>query len=117
MRPFRSGSALLVAVCLLLASSSEAAKQKSLESRIATILKDPDLARGFWGVEVLSLKTGKILYSQNADRLFTPASNTKLFTTSAALALIGPDYRFRTSVETNGSVDKYGRLTGNAVLV
>jgi serine-type D-Ala-D-Ala carboxypeptidase/endopeptidase (penicillin-binding protein 4) len=117
MRPFRSGSALLVAVCLLLANSLEAAKPKSLESRIATILKDPDLARGFWGIEVLSLKTGKVLYSQNADRLFTPASNTKLFTTSAALALIGPDYRFRTSVETTGLLDKHGRLSGDLLLV
>src|ERR1700756_1671973 len=117
MRPFRSGSALLVAVCLLLANSLEAANQKSLESRIATILKDPDLARGFWGIEVLSLKTGKILYSQNSDRLFTPASNTKLFTTSAALALIGPDYRFRTSVETTGLLDKHGRLSGDLLLV
>src|ERR1700758_1867408 len=117
MRPFRSGSALLVAVCLLLANSLEAANQKSLESRIATILKDPDLARGFWGIEVLSLKTGRILYSQNADRLFTPASNTKLFTTSAALALIGPDYRFRPSVETTGLLDKHGRLSGDLLLV
>ena len=117
MRPFRSGSVLLLAVCLLLANSSEAAKQKSLESRIATILRDPDLVHGFWGVEVLSLKTGKILYSQNADRLFTPASNTKLFTTSAALALIGPDYRCRTSVETTGLLDKHGRLSGDLLLV
>jgi len=117
MRRFRSGSVLVVAVCLLLANSVEATKQKSLESRIATILKDPDLARGFWGIEVLSLKTGKVLYSQNSDRLFTPASNTKLFTTTAALALIGPDYRFRTSVETTGVLDKHGRLSGDLLLV
>jgi D-alanyl-D-alanine carboxypeptidase/D-alanyl-D-alanine-endopeptidase (penicillin-binding protein 4) len=49
--------------------------------------------------------------------MFTPASNTKLFTTAAALALIGPDYKFRTTVETSGSLDKYGRLTGDLVLV
>jgi D-alanyl-D-alanine carboxypeptidase/D-alanyl-D-alanine-endopeptidase (penicillin-binding protein 4) len=49
--------------------------------------------------------------------MFTPASNTKLFTTAAALALIGPDYKFRTTLETSGSLDKYGRLTGDLLLV
>jgi serine-type D-Ala-D-Ala carboxypeptidase/endopeptidase (penicillin-binding protein 4) len=90
---------------------------KSVRERIERILNQADIARGFWGVEAASLTTGKTLYTYNGDKLFTPASNTKLFTTAAALALIGPDYRFQTTVETNGSLDKYGRLTGDVVLV
>src|SRR5262249_2703342 len=72
---------------------------------------------GFWGIEVVSLKDGRALYTLNSDKLFTPASNTKLFTTAAALALIGPDYRFKTTVETVGTLSKYGRLIGDLVLV
>ena len=53
----------------------------------------------------------------NSDKLFTPASNTKLFTTAATLATIGPDYTFRTTVETNSVVDRYGRLTGDLFIV
>src|SRR5690348_16955294 len=88
-----------------------------LEARMAAVLSSTDLGRGFWGIEVRSLATGKVLFSQNADKLFTPASNTKLFTTAAALALIGPDYKFHTSVETTGNLDRYGRLNGDVVLV
>src|SRR5262249_53757062 len=84
---------------------------------IATITSTPEMSRGFWGIEVVSVPDGKVLYSQNADKLFTPASNTKLFTTAAALALIGPTYQFRTTIETTGSLDKYGRLTGDLLLV
>ena len=104
-------------LCLMLAVEALGAKRTSLDSRIATLLSQPDLARGFWGIEVVSLKTGKVLYSHNADKLFTPASNTKLFTTAAALALIGPDYTFHTTVETSGTLDKHGRLTGDLVLI
>src|ERR1700722_17105492 len=89
----------------------------ALQDRIAAVLSAPDLSRGFWGIEVASSATGETLYSQNADKLFTPASNTKLFTTAAALALIGPDYKFRTTVETSGTLDRYGRLSGDLVLV
>ena len=106
-----------VAVCLLLLTQLHAAPHKSLEKRIATILAPADLARGFWGIEVVSLSTGKVLYARDATKLFTPASNTKLFTTAAALALIGPDYNFRTTVETNGALDTHGRLTGDLTLV
>src|SRR2546425_11759266 len=108
---------LLPILCLLLATQLQAISQKVIEKRIATILSQPDLTRGFWGIEVVSLSNGKTLYAQNADMLFTPASNTKLFTTAAALALIGPDYNFRTTVETNGTLDKHGRLIGDLVLV
>ncbi|MBZ5550565.1 MAG: D-alanyl-D-alanine carboxypeptidase/D-alanyl-D-alanine-endopeptidase [Acidobacteriia bacterium] len=101
----------------LLAVPLLAAPPKSLQERIAGVLSVPDLARGFWGIEVVSLSTGETLYSQNADKLFTPASNTKLFTTGAALALIGPDYKFRTTVETTGTLDRYGRLNGDLALV
>jgi D-alanyl-D-alanine carboxypeptidase/D-alanyl-D-alanine-endopeptidase (penicillin-binding protein 4) len=107
-------------ICVFLTQASSAASRTpsvSLKRKIETLLAEPDLAHGFWGIEIASQASGKVLFSFNADKLFTPASNTKLFTTTAALALIGPDYRFRTTIETNGSLDKYGRLTGDLVLV
>jgi serine-type D-Ala-D-Ala carboxypeptidase/endopeptidase (penicillin-binding protein 4) len=106
--------------CIFLTSNALAASHKphiSLKKQVEAILAEPGLARGFWGIEIASATTGKVLYSLNSSKLFTPASNTKLFTTAAALALIGPDYKFRTTVETNGSLDKYGRLTGDVILV
>jgi D-alanyl-D-alanine carboxypeptidase/D-alanyl-D-alanine-endopeptidase (penicillin-binding protein 4) len=104
-------------LCLLLLTQLHAASHKPLDKRIAAILAPDDLARGFWGIEVVSLPTGRVLYARDADKLFTPASNTKLFTTAAALALIGPDFSFHTTVETNGTLDTHGRLTGDLVLV
>src|ERR1022692_3284480 len=85
-------------------------EEKKLASEIDKILSDPEAARGFWGIYAVSIDTGKPLYAFNQGKLFTPASNTKLFTTAAVFGLIGPDYRFKTTVETMGTLDKYGRL-------
>ena len=101
----------------LLTTQVALARGKPLSQRIDAIIAEPEAARSYWGIQVVSLSTGKVLYEQNADKLFTPASITKLFTTSAALALVGPDYRFKTTVETSGIVDKHGRVTGDLVLV
>src|ERR1700678_2704235 len=113
----RRSLAALTSIAILCAAPLLAAPAPPLQDRIAAVLSAPDLARGFWGIEVVSAANGETLYSQNGDKLFTPASNTKLFTTAAALALIGPDYKFRTTVETTGTLDRYGRLNGDLVLV
>ncbi len=84
---------------------------------IQVILDDPEAARGFWGVDAISLDTGRTIVALNQDKLFTPASNAKLFTTAAVFGLIGPDYRFKTTVETMGTLDKYGRLDSDLILV
>lgn len=114
-----SGSTTVPAKPIAFPATAPAASSavERLQTRIAALLNSPDLAHGFWGIEVASLATGEALYSQNSGMLFTPASNTKLFTTAAALALIGPDYKFRTTVETTGTLDRYGRLNGDLVLV
>jgi D-alanyl-D-alanine carboxypeptidase/D-alanyl-D-alanine-endopeptidase (penicillin-binding protein 4) len=113
---------VVVLLALQIAATAESkpkskAESKALASKIDRILSQDQVSRAMWGIDIVSLKTGKTLYSQNAEKLFTPASNTKLFTTAAAVALIGPNYRFRTTVETAAPLDKYGRVAGDLVLV
>jgi len=88
-----------------------------LAKQIEGILTQPPLDRAHWGIDVVDLDTGKTLYAQNAEQLFLPASNTKLFTTAAALAIAGPEYRFRSTVEAEGRIDGHGRLLGDLVIV
>ena len=41
----------------------------------------------------------------------------KLFTTALALAKLGPDYKFHTTLETRGTISPDGKLSGDVVLV
>ncbi len=93
------------------------ARTKALVERINALLMQPDAARAFWGIEISSLTNTRPVYEQNADKLFMPASNAKLFTTVTALALLGPDYRYHTTVEATGKLDKQGELHGDLKLV
>jgi len=68
-------------------------------ARIPAFLDASPVARtSFWGVRIVNLDQNRVLFERNADRLFLPASNAKLFTTALALARLGPDYRFQTRV-------------------
>jgi serine-type D-Ala-D-Ala carboxypeptidase/endopeptidase (penicillin-binding protein 4) len=53
------------------------------------------------GIEVAT-GTGQVLYSANASTPATPASTTKVVTAVAALATLGPDARFTTTVRQVG---------------
>lgn len=90
----------------------------SLPARIDAIrAQDPRAQHAIWGISVVDVASGAPIYSENAGILLMPASNTKLFTTSTALALIGGDYKFLTTVETASHPDKFGRISGDVLLV
>lgn len=106
--------AALLAACPLLPAKTHAG---AWTQTIDALLDQPEQQRGLWGVYIYSLDHHRLLYDRNGERLFTPASNTKIFTTAAALALLGPDYRFRTTVVTTTPPDAQGVVQGDLVLV
>ncbi len=67
------------------------------------------------GVLIEDLRTHKTLYAYHADHLFTPASNTKLFSGTALLLAVGPDFRYQTSVYST-QMPIHGTLKGNLVI-
>ena len=114
----RRGLPFLTAAAFFLAVTAGAEPAPgSLPRTLDAVLDRPALASVFWGVEVRSLATGKVLYSRNGDKAFRPASTLKLVTTAAALDAFGPDTRLRTTVETAGRLDVTGRILGDVFLV
>ena len=77
----------------------------------------PEFAHATFGIKIVSLDTGKVLYSLNADKLFVPASTTKLLTEGTVLAKLGADYRFHTRIYRTAPIEKNGKLKGDLVLV
>src|SRR5438270_8401559 len=88
----------------------------ALAELIDRALDQSDARTARWGVFAMSLNDGRVLYSRDADKLFTPASNMKIYTTAVALDLLGGDYRWRTSVYVDKQPDANGVIEGNVTL-
>lgn len=86
-----------------------------LREQLDDSFNEPTFANAFWGVVVRSLKTGEVIYKRNADKLFIPASNMKLFTSAAALILLGPNYVYETDILANGRI-RNGKLEGDLII-
>lgn len=97
-------------------SASSAPLDAALAQEIDRAIDQSDQTRARWGVFVMSMKDGRVLYSRNGDRLFTPASNMKVYTTAVALDLLGADYRWRTSVYVDKQPDADGTIAGDITL-
>ena len=54
---------------------------------------------------IVSTMDGQILAEYNADRPFNPASVVKMATSLVTISRLGPDFRFRTTLYTDGTVD------------
>lgn len=114
---------LFCVLCLFFVLPAQAASpprknsSKGLAAQINAIIHQAQMASAYWGIDVVDLESGKAIYSFNSDHLFLPASNAKLLTTAAALAIAGPDYRFRTTIETSGKIGSDGRLLGDLVIM
>ncbi len=94
-----------------------AAATRRFGERADALLATAPASKGEWGLLIVDAETGETLYEVNADRYFVPASNMKLFTTALALAKLGPDYRFHTTLESHGTISPEGMLSGDLLLV
>lgn len=64
---------------------------------------------------VIDLSSGNVVYAHQADKKMILASVTKILTYFYALNILGPDYRFKTSLYYSGKISD-GVLEGNLYL-
>jgi serine-type D-Ala-D-Ala carboxypeptidase/endopeptidase (penicillin-binding protein 4) len=120
---FRSALAASVALIstafIVVAGASAPATASAagdLPTDLAALLANPALKGAEVALVVRDADTGATLFDSGGGQQLLPASNEKLFTSTAALDLLGPDFRFTTSVATlNG--DLYLKGTGDPTML
>ena len=75
-----------------------------LTRTIDSMVNAPEFRNANWGILIVDPVAAETLYSHNAQRLFIPASNQKLVSSSVMLEQLGPNYQFRTVIAARGAV-------------
>lgn len=106
--------AIFLASTLLL--SQKKAPKTDLLNLLESIEQDSVLKQGYFAFSLRNASTGEILAEKNADKLLKVASCLKLFSTAAALEVLGKDFTFQTHLAYNGKIEN-GVLKGNIYIV
>jgi D-alanyl-D-alanine carboxypeptidase/D-alanyl-D-alanine-endopeptidase (penicillin-binding protein 4) len=73
-----------------------------LRARLDELFGAPPLSKAKVSAIAIEAETGKTIYARNDKQLLNAASNVKIVTSAAALALLGPEYRWRTTLSIVG---------------
>ena len=84
-----------------------------LEAAVRSIAFDKSFKDAEVGIEIRDVETDKVLAAHHEHALLNPASNAKVYTAAAALALLHGSHRYKTTL--SGTI-KNGTLTGPIVL-
>lgn len=93
---------------------NQIASSNVLSEEIEALIRK-ELPHATIGIVVKDAKTGQKIYSKNADKLLSPASNIKLFTAAASLYQLKSDYHFVTSLSQKNN-NYYLTFTGSPSL-
>lgn len=114
----RPGPLLLLAVvagCVHVPPLPPPPLPPSLSDRIEALLAPIELGGDVIGALVVDANTGVPLYAHREHTRSLPASTMKLATTAAALAALGPDFRFHTRLSLQGTMVKHV-FTGDLII-
>src|SRR5690554_3537622 len=86
------------------------------QSIVEKFAQSADLKGALVSVTISDMETGAVLDAINPDQRLCPASVWKLFTTTAALKILGSEFSFRTVLAYDGKLEN-GILSGNVYII
>jgi D-alanyl-D-alanine carboxypeptidase/D-alanyl-D-alanine-endopeptidase (penicillin-binding protein 4) len=119
VKPAAGVLSLLAALSMASAATREPtppATLAELRHRLTEQVSQSKYDAALWGIKIVSLDTGKTLFEHNPQKLFSPASNSKLYTVALALDRLGEDYRLKTSLYSQTRPTRAGTIKGDLIV-
>jgi len=108
---------IIVSVTLLCLENciAQDINEDMLSSKLLALEKQAYMSGASLSLSIYDVDSQEEVFSHNGDKLMIPASIQKLITSSAALHYLGKNYRFKTYLESDGTIES-GTLKGNLYL-
>lgn len=90
--------------------------EQRLKNAVQVLLNDAQMKHAIMSLYVEETNTGKVVYHLNDQVGLAAASTQKLFTSVAAYELLGKDFRYKTEIGYDGTLQN-GVLDGNFYIV
>src|SRR5690349_6459729 len=95
---FKQAFLLLFHLIFLVIAVKAQTLEQQLANKINVMQNSPQLEHGIVSLCVADATAGNIIYSTNEQMGLMPASNMKVFTSIAALDILGEVYHFKTEI-------------------
>jgi serine-type D-Ala-D-Ala carboxypeptidase/endopeptidase (penicillin-binding protein 4) len=87
----------------------------AVQNKISQTIDSSEFRNARWGIIAISLKDGRIVAANDAQKLFSPASIQKMLTSMVALDKLGADFRWQTRILAEQNIEN-GTLNGDLIL-
>jgi D-alanyl-D-alanine carboxypeptidase/D-alanyl-D-alanine-endopeptidase (penicillin-binding protein 4) len=102
---------------LLLFIISSALCAQTLSEIVDSVVNTKVLKNAQWSMFAKYIDNNEIIYAKNQNFVLAPASGLKVFTSSAALSILGEEYRYKTKIFFDGKIIRGSILKGNIYIV
>lgn len=116
--PLSKGCVLIALLLLFVTGLNAQTLNQKLQSAVSHLQQDAQSTYASISLTVLDAKTGDVIFSANPNMGLAPASTLKTVTTITAMNLLGPDYRFKTTLagSAGSSLSADGTWNGNIII-
>lgn len=97
---------IIFLLLVILCAPTFAAENSTVLANLISRYENGALADAQWSFRAVYAQDGTELAAFNSNKRLCPASGLKLYTTAAALELLGPDHRFKTELLYAGILDE-----------
>lgn len=109
-------SIILVTFCCAISTTVAQDIKQKLELNFTKFKTLPALKHGIASLHVMDSESGETIFEDNSQIGLPTASTLKVITAVTALDILGPDYKYTTTLDYTGQIDDNGILHGDLII-
>lgn len=106
----------VLSLLFILLSPFHVLNGQNVSETVIRLVGDPTFKNGNLSFTLMDKISGALVATHNPNTALVPASSLKMLTCAYGLKVLGPEFRFQTTLETTGTINNQGVLQGDLIL-